>query len=174
MKYAQLRSMDVSNGKGIGVSLFTQGCPIRCEGCHNSSIWDFAEGKEYNTKTINKILKAIQPDWVERFSILGGEPLVTANLKELLILITIIKSIKPNIKIWIYTGYTYEQLQEKVSNDFKDYYINPILKTADVLVDGPFIQEKKDLTLKFKGSSNQRIIDLQKTAECGEIALLDV
>lgn len=174
MRYAQIRSMDISNGEGIGVSLFTQGCPIRCEGCHNSSIWDFDGGKEYNSGVTNKILEAIQPNWIERFSILGGEPLITQNLKELLDLIMKIKLFKPKIKIWIYTGFTYEQLQKRIQDNPNDYYINPILKFSDVLVDGQFVQEKKDLTLRFKGSSNQRIINLRETDVQNKIILLDV
>ena len=109
-----------------------------------------------------------------RFSILGGEPLETINLKELLALIENIKVLRSDIKIWIYTGYTYEQLQERIKKNKDDYYLEPILRLADVLVDGPFIQEKKDLTLAFKGSSNQRVIDLQKTHAANDITLLDI
>ena len=109
-----------------------------------------------------------------RFSILGGEPLETINLKELLALIENIKVLRSDIKIWIYTGYTYEQLQERIKKNKDDYYLEPILRLADVLVDGPFIQEKKDLTLAFKGSSNQRVIDLQKTHAANDIVLLDI
>lgn len=174
MRYYQIRSMDISNGCGIGASMFTSGCHFHCPHCHNQELWDFNSGKEYDTDAKNKILKAIQPSWIERFSILGGEPLETTNLKELLALIENIKAVRKDIKIWIYTGYTYEQLQERIKNNQDDYYLEPILKLSDVLVDGPFIQEQKDLTLAFKGSSNQRVIDLQKTSTANDIVLLDI
>lgn len=174
MRYFQIRSMDISNGIGIGASVFLSGCHFHCKNCHNRELWDFNSGNEYTNDSKNKILKTIQPKWVERFSILGGEPLETINLKELLALIENIKVLRPDIKIWIYTGYTYEQLQERIKNNKDDYYLEPILRLADVLVDGPFIQEKKDLTLAFKGSSNQRVIDLQKTYAANDIVLLDI
>lgn len=174
MRYFQIRSMDISNGIGIGTSIFLSGCHFHCKNCHNQELWDFNSGDEYTNDAKNKILKTIQPKWVERFSILGGEPLETTNLKELLALIENIKALRPDIKIWIYTGYTYEQLQERIKKNKDDYYLEPILRFADVLVDGPFIQEKKDLTLAFKGSSNQRVIDLQKTHAANDIVLLDI
>ena len=175
MRYFQIRSMDISNGIGIGASVFLSGCHFHCKNCHNQELWDFNSGNEYTNDAKNKILKTIQPKWVERFSILGGEPLETINLKELLALIENIKVLRPDIKIWIYTGYTYEQLQERIKKNKNDYYyLAPILRLADVLVDGPFIQEKKDLTLAFKGSSNQRVIDLQKTYAANDIVLLDI
>ena len=174
MRYFQIRSMDISNGIGIGASVFLSGCHFHCKNCHNLGLWDFNSGNEYTNDAKNKILKTIQPKWVERFSILGGEPLETINLKELLALIENIEVLRPDIKIWIYTGYTYEQLQERIKKNKDDYYLEPILRLADVLVDGPFIQEKKDLTLAFKGSSNQRVIDLQKTHAANDIVLLDI
>ena len=166
--------MDISNGIGIGASVFLSGCHFHCKNCHNQELWDFNSGNECTNDTKNKILKTIQPKWVERFSVLGGEPLETINLKELLVLIENIKALRPDIKIWIYTGYTYEQLQERIKKNKDDYYLEPILRLADVLVDGPFIQEQKDLTLAFKGSSNQRVIDLQKTCAAKGIVLLDL
>ena len=174
MRYFQIRSMDISNGIGIGASVFLSGCHFHCKNCHNQELWDFNSGNEYTNDTKNKILKTIQPIWVERFSVLGGEPLETINLKELLVLIENIKALRPDIKIWIYTGYTYEQLQKRIKKNKDDYYLEPILRLADVLVDGPIIQEKKDLTLAFKGSSNQRVIDLQKTRAANDIVLLDM
>lgn len=174
MRYFQIRSMDISNGIGIGASVFLSGCHFHCKNCHNQELWDFNSGNEYTNDAKNKILKTIQPEWVKRFSVLGGEPLETINLKELLVLIENIKALRSDIKIWIYTGYTYEQLQERIKKNKDDYYLEPILRLADVLVDGPFVQEKKDLTLAFKGSSNQRVIDLQKTYAANDIVLLDV
>lgn len=112
--------------------------------------------------------------YFNHFVIEGGEPLFTKNLKTILTLIEKVKATRSDIKIWIYTGYTYEQLKERIKKNKDDYYLEPILRLADVLVDGPFIQEKKDLTLAFKGSSNQRVIDLQKTHAANDIMLLDI
>lgn len=174
MRYAQIRYMDISNGAGLGASLFVAGCHFHCPYCHNKEIWDFNSGLEYTEKTKNEILKSIQPDWIDHYAVLGGEPLETINLKEILILLEDIKMVKPSIKIWIYTGYTYEQLQERIRTNPKDYYIEPILRLTDVLVDGPFIQEKKDITLAFRGSSNQRLIDMPQTIKQNKVVTLDL
>lgn len=148
--------------------------PIRCRECHNSSIWNFDEGKEFTSLDELKILQLIQPEYIKRFSLLGGEPLVTQNLKTILPLLEKIKMVKPSTKIWIYTGYTYEQLQEQIKNNPKDYYIEPILRLTDILIDGPFIQEKKDITLAFRGSSNQRLIDMPQTLKQNKVITLDL
>ena len=171
MRYAQIRNMDISNGLELGASLFTQGCPFvpHCNGCHNREQWSFTGGYDYNEAVQNKILENVKPPHIKRLSNLGGEPLVEKNRFELSKLINLIKKERPNIKIWVYTGYTYEALNEE-----QEPYLNYILDNIDVLVDGPFIQEKKDLTLKFKGSSNQRLIDMQKTRKCGKIVLLNI
>lgn len=174
MRFAQIRKSDISNGLGYGISLFTQGCNFHCPGCHNYEQWNLNDGEEYTTAQEQLIIKLAQPEYVKRFSVLGGEPLMTRNLKELLILFEKLKESKPDIKIWIYTGNTYEELQERIKNNPEDYYLDPILKIADVLVDGKFIQEQKDLTLNFRGSRNQRVIDLRQTAKIGSVVLLDI
>lgn len=173
MRYAQIRKMDISNGPGVGVALFTQGCSLHCPNCHNSSIWDFNGGKEFTAEEIEKILKLLKPDYITRFSILGGEPLESCNLFKLSVLINLIKSSYPDIKIWCYTGYTYESLLQK-NQQSQMKYLSYIFDNIDVLVDGPFIEEQKDISLKFKGSSNQRIIDLKETKKQGQIVLLKI
>lgn len=160
MRYASIRSLDISNGEGIGVALFTQGCPFRCKNCFNPETHDFDSGKEYTTEVRDKIVSLTSKPYIRRFSILGGEPLVERNIQELIILINLIKEKRPDIKIWLYTGNTYEKIIDK-------YY--DLLKLVDILIDGPFIDDLKDLRLRFRGSSNQRVIDVKETIETGKI-----
>ena len=162
MRYASIRSLDISNGEGIGVALFTQGCPFRCKKCCNPEAHDFDSGKEYTVEVRDKIVSLTSKPYIMRFSILGGEPLVERNIQELIILINLIKEKRPDIKIWLYTGNTYEKIIDK-------YY--DLLKLVDILIDGPFIDDLKDLRLRFRGSSNQRVIDVKKTIETGKITL---
>lgn len=169
MRYSQIRSLDVSNGLGVGVSLFTQGCVFRCAGCFNPETWDFNSGKEFTEETKEDIIDLIKYPYIERFSALGGEPLVPQNRFELACLIQAIKNERPDLKIWIYTGYLLEDLLEEDSS-----YLHSILSNTDVLIDGPFIQELKDISLPFCGSRNQRIIDVPKTLAKEEIVLLEV
>ena len=152
MRYAQIRKMDISNGLGVGASLFIQGCHFHCKNCFNPETWDFEGGKEYTKKTQQTLLKLIEPEYITRFSILGGEPLEPQNHFELAKLINLIKQKRPDIKIWIYTGYIYENLINQEST-----YLEYILNNIDVLVDGQFQEDKKDLTYPFAGSTNQRI-----------------
>ena len=176
MRYAQIRKMDISNGEGIGVSLFTQGCPIRCQGCHNASIWNPQEGKEFTTDTLNSIIDLLDKPYISRLSILGGEPLLKENIESLADLVLITKLMFPNKKIWLWSGYLWEDIyslafdascfsigtQQDWDRRDKENLRN-ILFSIDVLVDGPFVQEKKDLTLKWRGSSNQRLISVPTT-----------
>jgi anaerobic ribonucleoside-triphosphate reductase activating protein len=156
--------MDISNGKGIGVSLFTQGCPYRCKNCFNQITWDYEGGKAWDQEKEDKILSLLAPNYVSRLSILGGEPLITQNKSDLLSLVKRVKQEYPNKKIWIYTGGTYEEIQNKYTD---------ILSYVDVLVDGRYVDELRDLKLKFRGSSNQRVIDLNKTREKGEVVIVE-
>ena len=169
MRIANIRSMDISNGTGIGASLFVQGCHFHCKNCFNPETWDFNRGKEYTEETQQIILKLIEPEYITRFSILGGEPLESQNHFELAKLINLIKQKRPDIKIWVYTGYTYENLVGKEST-----YLEYILNNIDVLVDGQFQEGKKDLTYPFAGSTNQRVINMQESRKQNKIVLLDV
>lgn len=178
MRIANIRSMDISNGLGMGVSLFIQGCHFHCKNCFNPETWDFNGGKKYTEETKETILKLLQPEYITRFSALGGEPLEECNWLDLADLLVDIKIQYPNIKIWLYTGFTYEWLQvlantEKISGYDKNLlYI--ILKNVDVLVDGQFQEDKKDLTYPFAGSTNQRVIDMNETRKQGKVVLLDI
>ena len=173
MRYSNINSCECTNGLGWGVSLFTQGCPIHCKGCFNPETWDFNGGKPVTEKVESELYQLMKPDYITRFSLLGGEPLIKDNLKQLNHILCTMKSNWPDKKIWIWTGYTWEQLQERRKKDFPDLLF-VTFKYADVLVAGPFIQEEKDLTLKWRGSRNQEIIDLQETIKQGKKVLHDI
>lgn len=165
MKYAQIRDMDVSNGKGIGCSVFLQGCSLHCKNCFNKSTWDFNGGYEWTDKETEQLFEILRKPYITRASILGGEPLDQA--KELLPLLSKIRNEFPNLKIWIYSGRT---LEENMKVPLKA----ECLSLCDVLVDGAYVDELRDLTLAFRGSSNQRIIDLKKTFESSNIVLYNL
>ena len=155
MRYASIRKLDISNGEGLGVTLFTQGCPFHCKNCFNPETHDFDGGKEYTIDTKNAILSLINRAQIKRFSILGGEPLIERNKEDMIDLCSSIKEIRPDIKIWVYTGNIFENV--------KDDWYELLYNYVDVLVDGPYVDSKRDLRLKFRGSSNQRVIDVHKT-----------
>ena len=159
MRYASIRDMDISNGNGIGVALFTQGCHFHCKNCFNKSTWDFDGGKEFTKETCDKFMKLVNRPFIKRVSILGGEPLAKENVDDVC---NVLKQIKDK-QIWVYTGYTFETV--------KNY---DIMKYIDYLVDGQYVDELRDLRLKFRGSSNQRIIDVQKSLREGKVVLYEV
>lgn len=174
MRYADIHKMNISDGPGIGVSLYVQGCALHCPGCFNEGTWDFDGGKEYTNDTMDTILDLLKPEWMTRLSILGGEPLCPANYKELVKLTYLAheeNKDKPDFKVWMWTGRTYENLMAEINSESDRKHPHPlelVLKGVDYLVDGPFIQDKKDLTLKWRGSSNQRIIALNGNEEIGQ------
>jgi anaerobic ribonucleoside-triphosphate reductase activating protein len=168
MNYAELRRCDVANGPGVRVSLFVSGCHHHCQGCFNEVAWNPKYGQPYTNKTKANILKYMDNSFISGLSILGGEPLESYNISSVSELILEVGDRFPDKDIWLYTGYRYEEL---ISNVYLYY---DILHNIDVLVDGKFIESLKDLNLKFRGSSNQRIIDMKKTIECGQIELLNI
>ena len=159
MRYASIRDLDISNGNDIGVALFTQGCHFHCKNCFNKSTWDFDGGKEFTRETCNKFMKLVNRPFIKRVSILGGEPLAKENVDDVC---NILKQIK-NKTIWVYTGHTFETV--------KNY---DIMKYIDYLVDGQYVDELRDLRLKFRGSSNQRVIDVQKSLKENKVILYEV
>lgn len=153
-RYAGLITNDFANGTGTCVSFWTQGCPHHCPSCQNPETWDFQGGKEVPTDIRGQIIKAICANGITRnFSVLGGEPLCDENLDEVDKIITSVRTAYPQIKIFVWTGYILEELKEK-----KNDKINHILSQIDVLIDGPFIQAERDITLELRGSRNQRIL----------------
>lgn len=162
MRYALIRKMDVSNGLGVGVSLFVQGCRSHCKGCFNPETWSFDGGKEWGEEAKNKFFELMDKEYVVRVSILGGEPLEPENIDSVYELIVEIRDKFPNKKIWLYTGREFESLTEKELN---------VARQCDVLVDGAFVEELKDVSLAFKGSTNQRLISIQETLKQNKIVL---
>lgn len=175
MRYAQIRSMDISNGEGVGVSLFVQGCPFHCKNCFNSETWDFNGGKEWTEEVKDKFMKLIDRPYIKRVSFLGGECLAEQNLDEVLKLVKQIRISFPEKTIWLYTGFCWDDIMCSFAGLQADCVVldkknieawekrRKIISNIDVLVDGEYIDEQKDLTLKWKGSKNQRCIDVKKS-----------
>lgn len=158
MRYAGIIKNDLAAAPGVCVSFFTQGCPHRCKGCHNPESWSFTGGKEFTHDTLKEIIDALTANGVHRdLCIMGGEPLCDENTLLTYLIIKEVKDKIPETKIYIWTGYTYEELTKWLRPRVEE-----ILKLTDVLIDGPYIEEERDITLKMCGSRNQRIIDLTK------------
>lgn len=208
MRYASIRELDISNGEGVGVALFVQGCPFNphCYNCFNPDTWDFNGGKEWTTEVKEKFLELIDRPYIKRVSILGGEPLADENLDDVLDLVTEINKrynvqkidsvnpckmgvsedknadeirlLFPNKSIWLYSGYTWNQVMNPViTDDFnpsRDELLHKrkeIVKQCTVMVDGKYIDSQRDISLKWRGSKNQRVIDCQQSIQKGEIVL---
>lgn len=180
IRYASIRSMDVSNGENVGVALFVQGCPFNphCKNCFNPNTWDFNGGKEWTKQKEKEFLELVNRPYIKRISLLGGEPLADENLDSILKLVNKINVLFPEKTIWIYTGYTFEQIMNPiVTDDFnpeRDNLISKrkeIVKQCDVLVDGRYIDEQRDIKLKWRGSRNQRVIDVQKSLQTNSVVL---
>lgn len=169
MRYASMRNLDISNGENIGVSLFIQGCHFHCNNCFNSETWDFEGGYSWTEKSIKDFLNLINRSYIKRVSILGGEPLTSRNVEEIFHLISTIRKLFPTKTIWLYTGFTWEQIMNPTNSD--DILRKEIVSQCDVVVDGEYIDELRDITLKWRGSSNQRVIDVKKSIEKGEVVL---
>lgn len=158
MRYAGLNRNDMSAAPGVSVSFFTQGCPHHCKGCHNPETWNFEGGKEFTFDTLNEIVDALTANGITRsLAIMGGEPLCEQNAFLTLLVVKTVRERLPHTKIYIWTGYYYDQIKHN-----GDPHIKSILEYADFLIDGPFIQELRDITLPMRGSSNQNIIDLNE------------
>lgn len=163
MKYADYYDCDICNGKSFGMSLFVQGCPIHCEGCFNPETWDFNHGKEWTQEVEQKFISLTEREYIKRISILGGSPLCDENYEDVYQLASKLKSkYKGSKQIWIFTGYTWEQILQHPKK-------KEILNQIDVLVDGAFHNNEKDLSLAFRGSKNQRVIDVPKSLETEKI-----
>ena len=154
MNYMTIKLCDIANGPGVRVSLFVSGCRRHCKGCFNSEAWDFNAGKKYDLNTQNIILHALSEDYIDGLSILGGEPLEPKNMSEIFKLCFYVKRRYPEKTIWLYTGFKIEKLMGNRKYD-------DLWRYVDVIVDGAFEADKKDPTLKFRGSSNQRIIKIK-------------
>ncbi len=164
MNYAKIKECDVANGPGVRVSVFVSGCNHHCKGCFNQEAWDFNYGKEFNQETIDQVLKDLDHDYIEGLSLLGGEPLEYNNQKGLLPLVRQVKEKFPNKSIWCYTGFDFEKdVMGKMYNTWDE--TKELISDIDVIVDGKFQEEKKNLSLRFRGSENQRLIDVPKSVK---------
>ena len=172
MNYATIKYCDVSNGPGVRVSLYVSGCRNRCKGCFNPETWDFDYGMPFTEEVEDKIIEAMKPDYVKGFTLLGGDPFEPENSRALLPFLKRLRKLYPQKSFWCFTGYDYER--DLLTGKLGDAdVVMEILHTLDVLVDGKFIEDKKDLSLRFKGSSNQRTILVQKSLETDEVVLWD-
>ncbi len=173
MNYGEIKNYDIANGIGVRVSLFVSGCTHRCKNCFNPQTWDFNFGKEFTDETENEILKMLEPDYITGLTVLGGEPFEPANQQRLLPFLQRVKAKYPSKTIWIYSGYLLDEELLKPSRA-RCEYTDEILALTDVLVDGEFVEELKNITLLFRGSSNQRIIDVPKTLKENKIVIKEL
>lgn len=183
MRFASMRNLDISNGEGVGVSLFVQGCDRHCFNCFNPDTWDFNGGKEWTEETKNKFMELINRPYIKRVSFLGGECLAEQNLDEVLKLVQEIRISFPEKTIWLYTGFYWNDIMCSFAGLQADYVVldkkdieawekrKKIISNVDILVDGEYIDEQKDLSLRFRGSKNQRVIDVKQSLAQNKIVL---
>lgn len=170
MNYGNIKNCDIANGPGVRVSLFVSGCRNHCKGCFNADTWDFSYGQPYTKETEETILKLLAPDYIQGFTLLGGEPFEPENQIVCAGLLKKIREKFPTKDIWCYSGYLYDTDMAKGGRVHTEV-TEEMLSCLDVLVDGRFVEEKKNLQLNFRGSENQRIIDVKKTRAAGKIVL---
>ena len=172
MNYATIKWTDIANGEGVRISLFVSGCTHRCKNCFNQVAWDFDYGQPFDQKTQEVILDGLASDYIAGLSLLGGEPLEPQNQEALLPFIREVKRRYPQKTIWCYTGFVLDEIEGILTAKMINTpYTKELISLFDVLVDGPYVEELKDIRLKFRGSSNQRVIDVQKTLTKKECVL---
>ena len=173
MYYGALKKNDIADGPGVRVTLFVSGCTHHCEGCFQPETWNFKYGEVYTDAVTEEIIEAMKPGYVAGFTLLGGEPFEPDNQRELVKVLHKIKDVYPNKNVWCYSGYLYDELSGQITGTGRARCeaTDEMLLMIDVLVDGEFELAKRNLMLKFRGSENQRLIDLNKTRERGEIVL---
>ena len=168
MHYAEIKSYDIANGPGVRVSLFVSGCTHRCKGCFNAIAWDFAYGEEFTEQTVEHLMQLLRPAHIKGITILGGEPFEPQNQEPVLRLLQRIRKELPEKSIWAFSGYLFDR--DILPGHLGDPQITrAYLQCLDVLVDGPFIEEKKNLSLRFRGSENQRLIDVPASLREGRV-----
>ncbi|MBQ3565953.1 MAG: anaerobic ribonucleoside-triphosphate reductase activating protein [Oscillospiraceae bacterium] len=173
MNYASIKKCDIANGTGVRVSLFVSGCTHHCQGCFNKETWDFGYGSEYSEKTQQEIIEALKPAHISGLTLIGGEPMEPSNQRVLVNLVKQVKQIYPNKNIWCYTGYNFENDLLKDSRA-RCEVTDELLSYIDIIVDGRFEAEKRNLMLKFRGSENQRIILVQQSLKSGKTILSEL
>ena len=170
MYYGELKKCDIANGEGVRVSLFVSGCTHHCPGCFNEDTWDFRYGKEYTEATEEEILQALEPGYINGLSLLGGEPFEPQNQEVLVRLLRKVRERYPQKDIWCYSGYLFDR-ELLGESRARCGYTDEMLSMLDVLVDGRFVESLKDITLVFRGSSNQRLIDVKKSLKAASVVL---
>lgn len=172
MNYAEIKYCDVANGPGVRTSLFVSGCSHHCPGCFNEIAWDFNYGKPFTQDTIDSIIESLKPDYIQGLTLLGGEPFEYSNQKGLLPLVRQVREVLPQKDIWCFTGFLFDKdIIENMCKKWKE--TNELLSYIDILVDGRFVEELKNLNLKFKGSENQRTILVNESLKSGNVILYD-
>ena len=169
MNYATIKNCDIANGPGVRVSLFVSGCTHHCKGCFNVVAWDFDYGQPFTNETIQTILDMMKPSYIKGLTLLGGEPFEPQNQGPIVELLRQVKKTYPDKSIWAFSGYLFEKITSHTLGDWA--VTREFLSSLDVLVDGPFVEEKKNLALRFRGSENQRLIDVPATLASGKIVL---
>lgn len=171
MNYGAIKKCDIANGVGVRTVLFVSGCTHHCKGCFQPETWNFDYGERYTKETEDEIIDSLRPDYVDGITLLGGEPFEPGNQRELVKLLRRIKKELPQKTVWSFSGYTYEEL----TGDSRAVceVTNEMLSMLDVLVDGEFVEAKRNISLRFRGSENQRLIDMNKTRKEGKIVLWD-
>ena len=173
MNYCNIKNCDIANGTGVRVSLFVSGCRNHCKGCFQKETWDFSYGEKFTKETEDKILEMLAPTYINGLTILGGEPFEEENQRALLPFVKRVRAAYPEKDIWAFSGYTLEELLTEGMRP-RCEVTDEFLSLIDILVDGRFEEDKKNISLKFRGSENQRIIDLNKSAGTGEIVLAQI
>ena len=169
MNYATIKNCDIANGPGVRVSLFVSGCTHHCKGCFHEVAWDFDYGQPFTNETIQTILDMMKPGYIKGLTLLGGEPFEPQNQGPIVELLRQVKKTYPDKSIWAFSGYLFEKITSHTLGDWA--VTREFLNSLDVLVDGPFVEEKKNLALRFRGSENQRLIDVPATLASGKIVL---
>ena len=171
MNYGAIKKCDIANGVGVRTVLFVSGCTHHCKGCFQPETWNFDYGERYTKETEDEIIESLRPDYVDGITLLGGEPFEPENQRELVKLLRRIKKELPHKTVWSFSGYTYEEL----TGDSRAVceVTNEMLSMLDVLVDGEFVEAKRNISLRFRGSENQRLIDMNQTRKEGKIVLWD-
>lgn len=172
MYYGNIKNCDIANGIGVRVTLFVSGCTNHCEQCFQPETWDFEYGKPFTKETEDELIEMLSPSYIAGLTLLGGEPFEPANQRELLPFLRRVRKELPNKTVWAFSGFTYDELNSEGSYP-RCEVTDEMLSLCDVLVDGRFVAAKKDISLRFRGSSNQRIIDLNTTRQSGKITLWD-
>lgn len=173
MNYADIKQYDVANGPGIRISLFVSGCTHYCKGCFNSEAWDFNYGKPFTERTLETILEYMKPSYVKGLTILGGEPMEPQNQPGVLLLLRRVREVYPEKSVWLFTGYDFEKdILSRMVTELPE--TGELLSYLDVIVDGEYVEELKDLSLRFKGSSNQRTILVKESLAAGRVVLYDL